>query len=88
MQDPIETYRNAAGIGKIHQLLKQFHKPLPTTFRSSLSVSVPIELKELATMLGQHGVNVSRELEGPIKSRLVKLAMQINSEAKEKQKAG
>lgn len=58
--DPIQTFRNAAGKGKVVELLAGVKKPLPTTFRRD------------------YNINVSRELEGPIKKWAVKKARWIN----------
>lgn len=64
---------------KIVRLVKESRRPLPTTFKQALCVSVSIELLSLArTLKSEHNVRISEELEPVIRNRLIKLAHQIN----------
>lgn len=66
---------------KIVSILAETKKPLPTTFRVAYSVSLPVELADLlGTLKRDHKINVSRELEGPIKARALAIARQINKQ--------
>lgn len=64
---------------KIVRLVKETRRPLPTTFKQALCVSVSVELLHLArTLKSEHNVRISEELEPVIRNRLIKLAHQIN----------
>lgn len=55
------------------------HSNLPTSFRKSFSLSLQVELCDLLTRLhGEHGVNLSAELEPLIKRKAARIARKIN----------
>lgn len=74
---------------KIVSLLKEVRRPLPTTFRKSYGVSLPVELCELLSRLrSEYNVNVSAGLEEPIKRWAVKLAHGLNKNCQKAQQNG
>jgi hypothetical protein len=63
-------------------------KPLPTTFRTTYSVSMAVELAELVrAMHNEHSLNVPRELEPLIKRWALKRARQINAKLGQKKQS-
>lgn len=76
---PMETLDAFHQKMKIVKLVNDTRRPLPTTFKQALCVSVSIELLDLArTLKSEHNVRISEELEPVIRNRLIKLAHQIN----------
>ena len=51
---------------------------LPTDFRKTVSLSLPVALAELLSGLSKRGVNVSRALEIPIRKWAAKSAREFN----------
>lgn len=69
---PTETFRNALRRAPL------FEK-LPTAFRVSHGISMQVELSNLLTRLhGEHGINISKEVEPLIKRWAAKTARKLN----------
>lgn len=81
--DPLEKIQRDM---KIVELVRGAKRPLPTTFRKSYSVSLPVELCELLSRLrSEYNVNVSAGLEEPIKRWAVKTACGLNKKSPQTQ---
>lgn len=71
---PTQVFQNGA---KRHGPTLPCLDRLPTSFRGTYTVSLPVELIDLLKQLNKR-VNLSRELEIPIRKAAVKIARKLN----------
>lgn len=78
---PVEMFKRGVERRTHRNIIKldEIHRPLPTTFRSTYPVPLPVEVVELARKLkSKYNQPVNEKLERVVKVQLVKMAHEVN----------